>query len=144
MHTKFQVKIGLIKKNPKSLKKIKTIEAYYLIREAMNRFDYGNILGVDYGGSFGPGADEYDSEACAILDFFESYKGVVTKSNLYRELLRIHKKYFTITGSQKKCALITEHIYNEISRLDLFLTSRRSYNFHFYYKKSYASGWPDQ
>ncbi|MGZ3827164.1 MAG: hypothetical protein ACXVCR_19595 [Bdellovibrio sp.] len=146
MHQKLQIDLGITKKNSKNLAKIKKIEAYFRIREAMNRFDYGKILGIDYGGSFGPGSDEYDSEAYEILVFFEqnTYSGkVLTKSALYQKLLQTHKKYFSTNGDSVRCSLITEHIYNELFKLGIFKLSRKSYIFHYYYKKMHTCGWPD-
>jgi len=146
MHQKLKIELGLVQANPKNLNKIKKVEAYYRIREAMNRFDYGKILGIDYGGSFGPDSSEYSPEAYEILEYFtQSTKSgkVLTKSNLYQKLLQIHKQYFSSQGDRDRCSLITEHIYNEIFKLGIFKLSRRSYLFHFYYKKINTSGWPE-
>lgn len=146
MYSKLHVQLGPEKTTPEGLEIIKKIEAYYRIREAMNRFDYGKLLGIDYGGSFGPGSDEYAPEAHAILEYFEQNAKLgktTTKTGLFRKLLQVHREYFCIKGNPSRCALITEHIYNEMFKLRIFRLSKRSYFFHFYYKKRHTCGWPD-
>ena len=146
MYSKLKIELGLVEKNSNNEEKIKKVEAYYRIREAMSRFDYGKILGIDYGGSFGPDSSEYSHLAYEILEYFiQSDKSgqVLTKSKLYQKLLQVHKYYFNTQGDPVRCSLITEHIYNEMYKLRFFKLSRKSYRFHFYYKKTNTCGWPD-
>jgi len=146
MHSKLKIELGLVDKNSKNEEIIKKVEAYYRIREAMNRFDYGKILGIDYGGRSGLDASEYCHLAYEILEFFvqgAKTGQVLTKSNLYLKLLQVHKHSFSYQGDRVRCSLITEHIFNEMYKLKLFKLSRNSYLFHFYYKKKNTCGWPD-
>lgn len=145
MYKKLQTALGVEKTDPKYLEKLKKVEAYYRIREAMNRFDYGEILGSDYGGSSGLDSSEYAPEAYAILEFVDQNTKsgkTLTKARLNQKLLQVHKKYFSFEGDPVRCSLITEHVYNELYKLRVFKLSRRSYFFHFYYKKMHTSGWP--
>lgn len=145
MHQKLLIELGLEKKNQKHFDTIKTIEAFYRIREGLNRFDYGKILGVDYGGSSGLDTSEYNYAAYAILKFFEQNSKariVLTKSKLQQKLLSMHKKYFDFLGDAVRCSLITEHIFNELFKMGIFKLSRKSYCFNYYYKKMHVYGWP--
>ncbi len=145
MHQKLQIELGLTKKNKNHLAKINMIEAYYRIREGLNRFDYGKILGVDYGGSSGLDTSEYSYSVYVILKYFEqnSIAGkVLTKSKLQRKLLSMHKKFFNIAGNDGRCSLMTEHIFNELFKLGIFELSKKSYYFNYHFKKMHVCGWP--